>query len=218
MFERDGYLDARLTDIAAEAGTASGSFYTYFTGKEEVFAAVIEEVQDEMLHPHVRQVAESDDPVAVIEASNRAYLKSYRRNARLMHLLDQVASIDENFREVRRQRGAAFVQRNAQSIRDLQERELADPGVDAELAAGALSSMVARVAYGTYVLGDDWKFEELVTTLTRLWVNALRIPTADPRYSIENSGTKNSASKKRQATTKKAPAPKRNRATSRKAG
>jgi len=28
VFERHGFLDARITDIAAEAGVASGSFYT----------------------------------------------------------------------------------------------------------------------------------------------------------------------------------------------
>jgi AcrR family transcriptional regulator len=41
-------------DIAAEANAAAGSFYTYFTNKEEIFAAVLEEVHEEMLHPHVR--------------------------------------------------------------------------------------------------------------------------------------------------------------------
>lgn len=176
VFERDGYLDARLTDIAAEAGTATGSFYTYFDGKEEAFAAVLAELQDEMLHPHVREMTDSDDPIVVIEASNRAYLTSYRRNAKLMHLLDQVASIDENFRELRRQRGAAFVARNAQRIRELQEQSVADADINPELAASALSGMVSRMAHDTYVLGEDWELEDLVTTLTQLWVNALAIP------------------------------------------
>jgi hypothetical protein len=30
VFERDGYLDANVDDIVAEAGVARGSFYTYF--------------------------------------------------------------------------------------------------------------------------------------------------------------------------------------------
>src|SRR5919108_2822994 len=74
VFERDGYLNARLTDITAEADVATGSFYTYFTNKEEIFAAVLAEAQEEMLHPHVRAMTDSDDPVALIEAANRAYL------------------------------------------------------------------------------------------------------------------------------------------------
>ena len=69
VFERDGYFNARLTDITAEARCSTGSFYTYFTNKEEVFAAVLEEAQEEMLHPHVREVAGDEDPVAIIEAA-----------------------------------------------------------------------------------------------------------------------------------------------------
>ena len=42
VFERDGFLDARITDITATARTATGSFYTYFNGKEEIFLAVVE--------------------------------------------------------------------------------------------------------------------------------------------------------------------------------
>lgn len=176
VFERDGYLDARLVDITSQAHTAAGSFYTYFANKEEIFAAVLEEVQEEMLHPHVREVAVSEDPVAVIEASNRAYLTAYRRNAKLMRLLEQVAAIDDDVRELRLRRGRTFVERNARSIRDLQSRGIADPDIDPLLAAAALSAMVGRMAYTTYVIGEECDLEELVTILTRLWANALRIP------------------------------------------
>ena len=185
VFERDGYLNARLTDITAEAGLATGSFYTYFTNKEEVFAAVLAEVQEEMLHPHVREMSDSDDPVALIEAGNRAYLLAYQRNAALMRLLEQVANIDDDVRELRRRRGLAFAERNANSIRDLQARGLADPELDPFLAASALSAMVGRIAYSTYVVGEAWELDDLVATLTRLWANALRIqyeaPAAKPK-------------------------------------
>jgi len=177
VFERDGYLNTRLTDITAEANVATGSFYTYFASKEEIFAAVLAEVQEEMLHPHVREMTDSDDPVALIEAGNRAYLLAYQRNAKLMRLLEQVANIDDEVRELRRRRGEAFAERNARTIRDLQARGLADPDVDPLLAASALSAMVGRMAYSTYVIGDDWGLEELVATLTRLWANALRLPS-----------------------------------------
>jgi AcrR family transcriptional regulator len=177
VFERDGYLDARLTDITAEAKCSTGSFYTYFDNKEQIFAAVLAEAEEEMLHPHVREMTDSDDPVALIEASNRAYLTSYRRNAKLMRLLEQVANVDEQVRELRRRRSAAFAERNARSIADLQARGLADAELDPLLAARALSGMVGRMAYATYVLGEKRDLDELVATLTRLWANALRLPS-----------------------------------------
>src|SRR4030095_1633896 len=37
VFERDGYVDANVDGIVAEAGVSRGSFYTYFPSKREVF-------------------------------------------------------------------------------------------------------------------------------------------------------------------------------------
>jgi hypothetical protein len=36
--------------------------------------------------------------------------------------------------------------------------------------------MVSRTAYASYVLGEDYDLDQLVETLTRVWVNALRLP------------------------------------------
>lgn len=176
VFERDGYLDARISDITGAAGVAAGTFYTYFAGKEAIFAAVVEEVQDDMLHPHIGDYVPDDDIVGIISASNRAYLLAYKRNARMMGVFEQVASIDEEFRVLRRKRGQAFVRRNARTIRRLQGAGLADPELDADIAARALSAMVGRVAYQVYVLGERVPFTRLLRTVDRLWVNALQLP------------------------------------------
>jgi AcrR family transcriptional regulator len=141
-------------DITKAAGCATGSFYTYFANKEEIFAAVLEQAQQDMMHPGMGRVSDSDDPYAVLEASNRAYLEAYRRNAQLMGLLEQVAQIDPTFRAFRSQRADAFVQRNAAGIADLQARGIAGADVDPLLASLALSGMVSRLAYGAFVLGE----------------------------------------------------------------
>jgi AcrR family transcriptional regulator len=183
VFERDGFLEARITDIAAEAGVAAGSFYTYFTSKEDAFAAVIDEVNEEMLHPRLAaSPATPDDPIAVIEAANRAYLLAYRRNAKLMALMEQVAQVDEDFRRLRLKRARAFIDRNARAIARLQQRGLADPELDPNLAAQAMSSMVSRMAYNRYVQGlGNGSLDALSNTLTRLWAGALGIARrADP--------------------------------------
>lgn len=178
VFERDGYLDARLSDITQEARCSTGTFYTYFDSKREIFAAVLAAAQDEMLHPSIPHLDEHS-AAATIELSNRAYFESYRRNARLMGLLEQVAIVDEEFREIRRARSRAFAERNARSIGSLQARGLADPELDPVMASRGLSAMVSRLAYQSFVLGDDVPFEKLVESATRLWVNALRIPHPD---------------------------------------
>ncbi len=49
VFERDGFIDARITDIAEEAGAAHGTFYTYFDSKEAALRAVILHLESELL-------------------------------------------------------------------------------------------------------------------------------------------------------------------------
>jgi AcrR family transcriptional regulator len=186
VFERDGFPDARITDITARAGVAAGSFYTYFTGKEEILEAVLADVEEEMLHPRLRVLADGENPVAVIEAANRAYLIAYRRNARLMALLEQVSLVDERFRRLRLARARAFSDRNARALVALQRQGVADPRLDPRLAARALSAMVSRIAYLRYVQGfGQESLEALVATLTQLWVGALglRAPAGSPTES-----------------------------------
>ena len=178
VFERDGYLDARLADISAEAGVASGSLYTYFEGKEEIFRAVAEQVAEEMMHPHLRARTGVTDPRELIDLANREYLRSYKKNAELMGLFEQVSQVDEEFRAVRIERANAFVQRNAKMIRTLQEAGAADTELDPLLTAHALSGMVSRMAFVAYVQKVPMPFERLVETLNRIWVRALGLESA----------------------------------------
>jgi AcrR family transcriptional regulator len=187
VFERDGYLETRLTDITAEAGVATGSFYTYFAGKEDIFGAVLDGVTEEMLHPSMEHVDSDDPPSVVIAAANRAYLEAYERNAKLMRLLEEVATISPQVLELRRQRGAAFNSRNARGIHRLQARGVVDPELDPLMAARALSAMVSRLAYIAYVIEPGlWDTGELADTVTKLWVNALQL--TDPPVRAEAAG------------------------------
>jgi AcrR family transcriptional regulator len=181
IFERDGVREARVADITREAGVATGSFYTYFARKEDAFVAVLEELREEMLHPEGLADGtggrDGGDPVAAIAAANLAYLRSYRRHARLMGLMEQLAAIDDEVARARRERADAFIARNARAIARLQAAGLADPSLDPLLAAHAVSSMVSRTAAQAFVHGTiEADVETLADQLTRLWVNALRLP------------------------------------------
>jgi len=91
-----------------------------------------------------------------------------------------VATAAGGFRERRRRRSAAFLARKARAVRRLQRAGRADPDLDPELASLALSTMVSRSAYAAFVLGDPpVDIEPLAATLTRLWVNALRMGTGE---------------------------------------
>lgn len=180
VFEREGFLNARITDITSEAGVASGSFYTYFESKEAVFAALASQVEIEMLPASTggsMRSGSARDAVEAIETANRRYLQTYRQNAAFMRLLDEVASFNPDIAAVREARLQHGWQRISQGLTRLQERGLANPDLHPDYMAIALTAMVSRFAASwltdAYDLGRELEFEESVKTLTILWASAI---------------------------------------------
>jgi AcrR family transcriptional regulator len=179
VFERDGFINARIADITAAAETATGSFYTYFASKEEIFVAVVDELSHEGLHPpSMEYLAETNGGlVDLIAEHHRVYLEAYQRNAKMMSVIEQVTSVSDSFRHWRTEQAQQFMDANVAVIRRLQHDGLADPALDPLTTARALSAMVSRSAFVTFVLEEErgGAIERLAATLTRLWANALRI-------------------------------------------
>ena len=175
VFERDGFIDARIADIAARAEVATGTFYTYFDSKEAVFREVADVLIDELYQQsHVGDVAGSD-PRARIAAANQLYVQALARHAGLYSVMIQVASINSEFRSRRQASRRAFVQRAARGIRQLQESGLADSGVDADLTAAMLCGMVENFAEVRHLLGESFDDDRAVEAMTDIWCRAIRL-------------------------------------------
>jgi AcrR family transcriptional regulator len=176
VFERDGFLGARIVDIAESAGVATGSFYHYFDSKEQIFREVAQRQEQRLTAPEEPRSARPTDGSAWerIGAANRHYLERYRDEAALMGVIEQVSRYDREVNEARMATMKHFVERAATSIRQLQADGLADARLNASMAADALGAMVARFAEQWLVQGyRSYGFDDAVEQLTRLWGNAL---------------------------------------------
>lgn len=180
VFERDGFIDARVTDISAAAGVSHGSFYTYFGSKTEVFRALVAETIDELYaslgEEHGRAGGGGDDPVARIDRANRRFVQMYRRNTALMALFEQVTTFDPEVRALRQDVRRRMVARVTHSIEQMQRHGLVHPGLDPGYSANALVAMVNGLVHYWLVLDGDFEQELLVRTLTRLWAQGLGLP------------------------------------------
>lgn len=173
VFQRDGFLDARITDITAAAGVASGSFYTYFDSKEAVFREVVDELIDELYQQsHVGDLA-GPDPKSRIAAANRLYVEAFARHAALYAVVVQVASFNPEFRSHRQASRLAFVDRAARGLRQLQKAGQADPSLDAGLIAALLCGMVENFAEVRYLLGQSLDEKRAVVAMTEIWARAI---------------------------------------------
>jgi AcrR family transcriptional regulator len=183
VFEQDGFLDARISDIAKKARMSYGAFYHYFDSKEEIFREVAESQEELLTAPaDADEPPPVDSPRARIHEANRRYLERYRREARIMGIIEQVSRYDPHVNAVRMETQKHFAERSEGAIRRLQAAGLADRRVNPALAADALGSMVARFAELWLTQGyRDYDFDEAVDQLTLLWANAIGLDSSGGR-------------------------------------
>lgn len=175
VFERDGFLQARITDIANEADVSHGSFYHYFDSKESLFREIAEEVEVRLVSMDdiAQDLADDAGPVERIRAANKAYLTAYRKEARIMRVIEEVSRYDDDVRRVRSKRDDYLAARLEAAIRRLQADGLADKRIDERYAATALGGMVAKFAEMMFIGGASFDMGQAVEQLTLLWANAL---------------------------------------------
>jgi len=177
IFEKHGFLNARVEDIAARAEQSHGSFYYYFDSKEDVFRAIASAL-DERLFAPLDEVILAEKGMAHgqrIREATRRYLEHYRREARIMDLVEQVSRFDSEINTMRLVRHRRNTERVAEAIRQQQLRGAADPELDPMVVATALGALTQRFAELWFVQGAvHTSFEHGVEQLSRIYENALR--------------------------------------------
>jgi AcrR family transcriptional regulator len=177
IFERDGFLEARIVDIAQRAKVSYGAFYHYFESKEQIFREVAEAQEDRLTAPpddETERQATNLSPQERIRRANRLYLERYRSAARLMRVIEEASRYDAYVNNARMASMKHFVERSERSIRRLQADGLADPRVNPALASDALGAMVARFAELWLTQGyRKYDFDEVVDQLSLLWAQAI---------------------------------------------
>lgn len=121
VFERKGFIDTKVSDIAAEAGVAHGTFYTYFDTKEAIFTAVSYDVVDDMLAALAVPVAADEFHDRVHDAVRR-YVDAYRPHATFIGLIEQVGAFSPDLRQLRLDIRTAFVKRTQHGIEAMKKR------------------------------------------------------------------------------------------------
>lgn len=174
IFERDGFFDARIEDIVAEAGVSRGTFYTYFNSKSEVLNEIIDSItvkySDGSRLPLEIIVS---DPHRCIHEFIARYFEVYEENARMQEVITQVGTVDLDVRAKRLADRRAHVDNIAFAIQIWQENAIADRGVDAKLTAAALASMLTNFAFWWMIGGDFQDRQSVYNNLAQIWSRAI---------------------------------------------
>lgn len=179
VFKRDGYLNARMTDIADEAGKSPGTLYNYFDNKREILHAMLEDFLNRVLadgNPDPQGVYISESLRSAVAVFWRTYTEFIPELVGITH----AAAVEDEFLQAWMQIRGVGVRQIAGRIKVLQREGITDPSVDPYVAASALSSMLEHSCYlwlgmNAQGIGRPKSDDEAIDTITYLWSRALGI-------------------------------------------
>jgi AcrR family transcriptional regulator len=173
VFARDGYVDARMLDIAVEAGVSTGGLYRYFDNKIDVFTSVIADIHEEFfqLSGRTRHLL-ATNPLAALTEANRGYIEHYYKHRDVMRVFIEAASIEERFRVILRNMRDRHVRRFASAYR-MYYGENDVHGIPVDVATEAMACMTEQCCYVWFAQERDCNsptsIEQAITVTSQAW-------------------------------------------------
>jgi AcrR family transcriptional regulator len=109
LISKHGYREVSVKDIAAAAGMAAASFYTYFTGKEALFEEVIDRLERKAISELEKRVQSFRSPLNKLRALFRSVIAGLRGNAILIGVYSGRRLFRYPGSERRAERGSALL-------------------------------------------------------------------------------------------------------------
>lgn len=182
VFVERGFAGTRMSDVAAEAGLATGTLYNYFDNKDAIFCTLIQERSDWLLQ-QMKNVGEAAlEPLARIEDMVRtcfAFIEEHRAGYAMV--VEMGGRADGS---VGQQVGGAELASCQQAYADLFAQAIADAmaagrvrdlGTPQELAA-FLTGAMGGVARAWITTDTESRLLDKSELVTRLFLSGASIP------------------------------------------
>jgi AcrR family transcriptional regulator len=178
LFTTQGYIDTSVAQIAERAGVSLGTFYQYFRDRPGVMAALLADHTAAQID-RVDQGWRADRGRESLYDTVHSFVAWYAEEAAFAKVWEEVCHVDEAVAQLRRDVGRMFtnaVERQlVRASRAGHTRKFTAP--EADLAARALTGMVDRFCYVTYVFdppdGGPPDSATASRLLTDLWADAV---------------------------------------------
>jgi len=177
LFAARGYAGVGTEEIVRAAGVTRGALYHHFDGKEDLFRAVYEDVERELVEGVAAAATAADDPLEVLHAGVQAFLDACEDPA-----VQRIALIDapsvlgwERWREIGLNYGFGLVHGALAAAMDAGVIERQPVRALAHLLLGALDEGALLVARAD----DDGRTRLEVGHALARHLDALRPPGSD---------------------------------------
>lgn len=111
LFSRNGFKDTNVSDITKTSGIGTGTFYNYFSSKEELFMEIYLEENEKLKKKIMKSVNMDQDPGSVVKELMLLNLKGMKSNPILKEWYNKEVSlkIENYFREQKGLNGLDFM-------------------------------------------------------------------------------------------------------------
>ncbi len=147
LFANRGYASVGTEEIVRRAGVTRGALYHQFSGKEDLFLAVYEQVEQELTQRVAGTLGEVTSPFAAMRAGIRAFLEACRTpEVQRIVLIDGPAVLGwERWREVAERNGLGLIEAVVGAAIEAGEIDRLAPELLAHLLMGALDEAALLV-------------------------------------------------------------------------
>ena len=176
VFARDGYLNAKISDIAAAAGRSVASFYNYYDTKADLLIALAEEFHAEASALAALPYRAGLTGEEALREAVIGFWRTYARRRGELIGIFQAAMIEGRFRDRWLELRGEAITRIAGAIRAAQAHGYS-PGADPVMTASALSAMLEHFCYIWLGQGGEkdvpFDGERALDALCTIWVKAV---------------------------------------------
>lgn len=174
VFDRDGFVNARMGDIAEQAGLSMGGLYRYFANKDDVFEAVIADVHEDLFRASVSRDHDFvTEPFEALLQANRGYLQVYYDYRDVMRAFMEAAHVDRRFRDFWWSMRTRHIDRFLRVLEKSGTTGAGASAAESRLVAESLACMVEQSAYVWFAQdelhGAGVDVDEAAHVVTRIW-------------------------------------------------
>ncbi len=145
LFSRNGFKDTNVSDITKTSGIGTGTFYNYFSSKEELFMEIYLEENEKLKKKIMKSVNMDQDPGSVVKELMLLNLKGMKSNPILKEWYNKEVSlkIENYFREQKGLNGLDFMYQDFfEIIKKWQEEGKIRNDIDSTMIMAIFTSII----------------------------------------------------------------------------
>jgi AcrR family transcriptional regulator len=168
VFADLGYHDASIVKITESAGVAQGTFYLYFSSKQEIFDVLVEDLNSRIRHAMSEASATGKDRLEAERLGFEAFFKFTAEHPALYRVIRQAEFVSPKMLRLHYDRLADGYVKGLTTAKEKGEVSIGDPVV----TAWALMGIGEMIGMRWILWGDDGHmppevFDELMALVAR---------------------------------------------------